>query len=420
MQNDLAAPKPAASARGIDMQGRDRGIQSFEIAFTGSGSEFFRVWIVNLLLSIVTLGFYTPFARRRTAQYFYSHSIVADSPLEFTAQQRKMVFGFLLLVALYIAFRLAADTGQDTAVSLFLLAGAALAPYFWASAMRFRLSATRWRGVRLQFTAAWREVYKASWPIFAIALAWILAMLAFSVVTGDVPVTGEDASSFEWPAIPPMLWVLLAAALVVTLLCIIRLEFNYKSLLVSKAYIGAQAGRWKPVYGDFVRIWLATLGVFLAGALLFALVVGLVAGGSFLGAGGTGPSGPAATVVAMIATVVAFLFGLLLASAPARAYRQARMFQLVWNNVGVSRIARFKCKLRAGSFVLLRVKNMLLTLFTLGFYRPFAMVSEYRMKLESVTLHVKGGVDQLVGQLVRQQGGLGDAVADAVGLDLVG
>jgi uncharacterized membrane protein YjgN (DUF898 family) len=63
---------------------------------------------------------------------------------------------------------------------------------------------------------------------------------------------------------------------------------------------------------------------------------------------------------------------------------------------------------------------MVLTLLTLGFYRPFAMVSEYRMKLESVTLHVKGGLDQLIGQLVRQQGGLGDAVADAVGLDLVG
>ena len=122
-------------------------------SFPATGGEFFRVWIVNLLLNIVTLGFYTPFARRRTAQYFYSHTLVADSPLEFTAQQRKMVFGFLLLVALYVAFRLAADTGQDTAVALFLLAAAALAPYFWASAMRFRLSATRWRGVRLQFTA---------------------------------------------------------------------------------------------------------------------------------------------------------------------------------------------------------------------------------------------------------------------------
>ena len=49
------------------------------------------------------------------------------------------------------------------------------------------------------------------------------------------------------------------------------------------------------------------------------------------------------------------------------------------------------------------------------------MVSEYRMKLESVTLHIKGGVDQVAGVLTRQQeGGLGDALADAAGLDLIG
>ncbi|HWP13288.1 MAG TPA: YjgN family protein [Ramlibacter sp.] len=415
-----AARIAQASSHRRDAGATHQGIESFGIAFSGSGGEYFRVWIVNLLLNVVTLGFYTPFARRRTAQYFYSHSLVADSPLEFTAQQRKMVFGFLLLVAIYVAFRLAADTGQDTAVSLFLLAGAALAPYFWASAMRFRLGATRWRGVRLQFTASWGEVYKASWPMFAIALVWIVTVLAFSAFTDDVP--ERMASSplpGAWPAIPPLIWALPAAALVMTLLCIIRLEFNYKSLLVSRASIGTQAGRWKPVFGDFVRIWLATLGVFLGGALVFAVVFGAIAAGSF-NAPGTKPPGLAATIITVVATALAFLLGLVLASAPARAYRQARMFRLVWNNVGVSRIARFKCKLRAKPFVLLRVKNMLLTLFTLGFYRPFAMVSEYRMKMESVSLHVKGGVDQLVGQLVQQQGGLGDAVADAVGLDLVG
>lgn len=96
------------------------------------------------------------------------------------------------------------------------------------------------------------------------------------------------------------------------------------------------------------------------------------------------------------------------------------MFQLVWSNVGVSNIARFKCKLQARRYVGLRVMNILLVLLTLGFYRPFAMVSEYRMKTESVTLHVKGGLDQLAGQLAREEQGLGDAIADAAGLDLVG
>src|SRR5690606_2072882 len=126
-------------------------IAAYPLEFTGTGGEFFRVWIVNVLLTIVTFGFYTPFARRRTAQYFYGHTLVAQSPLEFTAQPRKMFFGFLLLVGIYMAFELAGRTGQDTASAVLFLGVAALAPYFWGSAMRFRLHATRWRGVRLQF-----------------------------------------------------------------------------------------------------------------------------------------------------------------------------------------------------------------------------------------------------------------------------
>ena len=38
----------------------------------------------------------------------------------------------------------------------------------------------------------------------------------------------------------------------------------------------------------------------------------------------------------------------------------------------------------------------------------------------SVTLYIKGGTDQLVGELVKQQGAFGDAAADAFGLDLIG
>ncbi|MEJ6024198.1 YjgN family protein [Ramlibacter sp. PS4R-6] len=393
------------------------GIEAFPLRFTGTGGEFFRVWIVNVLLSIVTLGFYTPFARRRTAQYFFSHTDVAGSPLEFTAQQRKMVIGFLVLVGLYIAFNVASETGQDATVAFFMLAGAVLAPYFWASAMRFRLSATRWRGLRLQFAPSWGEVYKASWPVFVIALVWIGVSFAAGVLFEPSQATGRGP---RLPKIPGVFWLAVAAALVATVLCTIRLEFNYKSLLVLRARIGGESGRWKPVYGDFVRIWLATLGVlFLSMLTMVALIAGVV----FLFVGKSKvPADLGSLGFALLVLVpLAALVGMLVAIAPVRAYREARMFQLVWNNVGVSQIARFKCDLSAWRYVLLRIRNVLLTVFTLGFWRPFARVSEHRMRTESVTLHVKGGLDQLAGRLARQQeGGVGDALADAVGLDLVG
>lgn len=389
------------------------GIDAYPLEFSGSGGEFFRVWIVNLLLSVVTLGFYTPFARRRTAQYFYGHTLVADSPLEFTAQQRKMVVGFLLLVVMYIAFKLAADTGQDAAVSAMMLGAALLAPYFWGSAMRFRLNATRWRGVRLQFTAGWGEVYRASWPVFAIAAAWICIF----VLVDSLVAPGAGQAQLAQAAGP--VFGAVAVGLVAMLLCVIRLEFNYKSLLVARARIGGQPGRWKPVFGDFLRIWLATALVFLASVLLVGVLIALALGGSFAVFSQMKDMGLMAVLLA-IAIGLGAIFVLFLASAPARAYREARMFHLVWNNIGVSHLARFRCQLKVGSYVALRVKNVFLTLLTLGFWRPFAMVSEYRMKVASVTLHVKGGLDQLAGQLAREEQGLGDAIADAAGLDLVG
>lgn len=408
----MAARRGDAAAHRVDTQRMAGGIEPHPLEFTGTGGEYFRVWIVNVLLSIVTLGLYTPFARRRTAQYFYSNTWVAGSPLEFTAQQRKMVFGFLVLVALYMAFQLAADTGQDTVVSLFLIAGAALAPWLWGSAMRFRLAATRWRGVRLQFTASWGEVYRASWPVFALAGVWIAIVAGLSVL----------APAGETGGMPTLSATVVAAvllALVLTVLCIVRLEYNYKSLLVKRARVGNQAGRWKPVYADFLKIWLATVAVFVGCVLLLGGALAVVAGGSFALLGGLKNKGFLAVLI-IVALVVGMIFMAFVASAPARAYREARLFQLVWNNVGVSQVARFKCNLRTGSYIALRLKNMLLQLLTLGFYRPFALVSEYRMKAESVTLHIRGGVDQLAGELVAQQGGIGDAMADAVGLDLVG
>jgi len=411
---DQPAGAPSGPATPPAAPTEARPIQPFAIEFTGSGGEYFRVWIVNLLLTIVTASLYTPFARRRTAQYFYGHTLVAGSPLEFVAQQRRMVLGFLLLAGLYLAFDFFSRTGQDAVVAVFLLAGAVLAPYFWGSAMRFRLNATRWRGVRLQFAASWSEVYRASWPVFVLALVWIGFSLGMGLLFPDEEPTPAQVAAVGWQL---GLGFLLALAL--SLLCIVRLEFNYKSLLVARGRIGGQAGRWKPVYADFVRIWMATAGVFLLSLLVVGLLLGLGMGSIAAVFRDMRHGGLLAMLFAILATLAAILL-LFLASAPARAYREARMFQLVWNNIGVSHIARFKCRLKVRRYVGLRVRNLALTLLTLGFFRPFALVSEYRMKAESVTLHVKGGLDQLAGQLASEEQGLGDALADAVGLDLVG
>ena len=402
--------------------GTRRPIEAHPIEFTGSGAEYFRVWIVNVLLTIVTLGIYTPWARRRTAQYFYSHTHVAGSPLEFAAQQRKMVIGFLMMAALYLAYQIAAETGQDLATSLLLIGFVVLSPFLWASAMRFRLGATRWRGIRLAFTASWREVYAASWPVFAIAAIWAATLVGVRMLLPDSPAETSPNGVPMWLGrINGTMVAAVGVSVLLSLMCLIRLEYNYRSLLVRRARIGQQSGRWKPVYWDFVRVWLATLAFLIVSLFAASLLMALLVGGPLAA---LVPRNSGADLGAIFLLFIALTLGgilaFMIATLPVRAYREARMFQLVWNHIGVSHIARFKSSLRTAPFVWLRLRNMLWTLLTLGFYSPFAKVSEYAAKVESVTLHLKGGTDQLAGELVRQQGAFADAAADALGLDLIG
>ncbi|MDR1708461.1 MAG: DUF898 domain-containing protein, partial [Candidatus Accumulibacter sp.] len=53
------------------------------LSFAGSGGEYFRIWIVNLMLSIVTLGFYSPWAKVRREQYFHRNTLLDGSGFDY-------------------------------------------------------------------------------------------------------------------------------------------------------------------------------------------------------------------------------------------------------------------------------------------------------------------------------------------------
>jgi uncharacterized membrane protein YjgN (DUF898 family) len=259
-------------------------------------------------------------------------------------------------------------------------------------------------------------VYFASWPIFVIAAVWLGVFAAAWSVVGELRTWSGAARSLR--DVPVWAWPTVAAALLVTLLAVIRLEFNYKRLLFTHALVGDQPGHWKPVFSDFVRVWASTVGVF---AVCLLLGVGLaVFAWYWLFSNLLSGIGMLALVVVPVLMLATAALIWMVALLPARAFREARIFRLVWNNVGVSDMARFRCDLRARDYVLLRLRNLLLTFVTLGFYRPFAMISEYRIKAESVDVLVKGGLERVAGRMVAEQGALGDAMADAAGLDLVG
>jgi len=151
-------------------------LPSFEpLEFRGKGKEYFRIWIVNFFLTILTLGFYTPWARVRTRRYFYRNTRLAGHGFDYTADPRKLLLGYLIVAVFLLAYFF----GEW--ISVFLSLGSlflflALAPWIrWKSA-RFRAANSSYRHVRLRFSGTHGEAYRVflGLPLLAACTFWLL------------------------------------------------------------------------------------------------------------------------------------------------------------------------------------------------------------------------------------------------------
>src|ERR1043166_320431 len=93
--NDMTAPPEAARAPVL---------HRFE--FRGSGGEFFRFWIVNIALSLVTLGIYSAWAKVRTRRYFYGNTFVAGHSFDYHASPVRILIGRIIALVLFGGYQL--------------------------------------------------------------------------------------------------------------------------------------------------------------------------------------------------------------------------------------------------------------------------------------------------------------------------
>jgi uncharacterized membrane protein YjgN (DUF898 family) len=82
-------------------------ISSHRIKFSAAGGEYFRIWAVNLLLTLVTLGLYAPWAKVRTLRYLYQHTAVDGHALDFHGDARRMFRGMAVVGAFLLAYNFA-------------------------------------------------------------------------------------------------------------------------------------------------------------------------------------------------------------------------------------------------------------------------------------------------------------------------
>ncbi len=363
--------------------------------FTGSGSEYFRIWIVNLLLVLVTLGIYFPWAKVRRLRYFYGATEVGGAPLDFHGDPKKMLRGYLLTGALVGLYSVAGNF-SPLAGLVAVVAIAALWPALFKSSMQFRLANTSWRGLRFRFTGTLAGAYRAMVPLFVPGIA-ILGAVVF------IPDAAHP---------PPWYFGLLGGVLGALLLAGPWLWWNLKSYQHNHYALAQQRTELRSTVGAFYLVFLKTFGVALlaiGGLFGFVLLLG-VFGGASLGAPRSG--------AAMVAIVVATFVGMFVVQLLPRPYFTSRMQNLLWSRTGNSSL-RFRSRLDFFPLLGLTLKNWLLMILTLGFYWPFAAVALARMRLEAVSLTTRVDPESLLDAARAHEGeAAGDAAGDLLGLDI--
>lgn len=131
--------------------------REFAIAFTGDGMELFKIQIVNLILTIVTLGLYYPWAKARTLNYLYSKSTLEADAFAFSGTGQEMFKGFIkaliiLGAVLGIFYYLYFEGYLLPAFLFYLVALAGIAPLAIHGSMRYRAAKSSWRGIRFGYT----------------------------------------------------------------------------------------------------------------------------------------------------------------------------------------------------------------------------------------------------------------------------
>ncbi len=397
MNHELDAPAaPAAPVAAAPSQPTE-----YPIRFTATGGEYFGIWIVNLLLIVLTLGIYLPWAKVRRLKYFYNNTEVAGHALDFHGQGSRMLRGTLIVGAFFILYSIASNFSPWAAL-VAGLAFLALWPVLFRAGMRFRLSQTSWRGLRFRFTGDTPHAYFSVLPP--------LALILVPVVLGGLFAGAPDAPANM--AEPPaavlggigLSFLLFFLALPYFLWRIKRYQHNHYAYGPLTSELRAGAGVF---YGIFLKMIGAALLLVLGVVLLAVLFGVLLPQKGWAGLG----------IVAVLLAPLLF-FGFLLMNLVAKSYVVVRLQNLVWTRTGNAHF-RFKSDLRLAPYIGLQFKNYLLIALSVGFYWPFAVVATRRAQLEAVSLFTRIDLDTLVNRATRAEAdATGDAAAEVFDLDV--
>jgi uncharacterized membrane protein YjgN (DUF898 family) len=129
-----------------------------KFSFHGTGGAFFAIVLKNIVLTIVTLGIYAPWAKTVRRQFLWQNTEVAGHRLRYHGTGRELLVGYIkvaigyaLVAGLPLALTKLVDPKVGTIAQFAMIALILpLVPFAIWGSRRYLLSRTSWRGIRLR------------------------------------------------------------------------------------------------------------------------------------------------------------------------------------------------------------------------------------------------------------------------------
>jgi uncharacterized membrane protein YjgN (DUF898 family) len=369
--------------------------QEYRFRFTGSGGEYFSIWIVNLLLSIITLGIYSAWAKVRREQYFHRNTLLDDQPFDYTGDPVRILIGrivALLVIGVGSAVQEVNLVMALAVTAVFFL----LFPWVIVRSMRFRARNTRYRNLSFAFTGTTFEALKAYFWIYVALLPFIAASI---LMTPELKLIQENPELADAPETTNLMLklgaalgvsVLLGALLFPAYQCHIR-SFLHRHLRYGNAQ-GTFDGTTSAFYGALFR----TFGV----SVLTLVLIGVVGFAAKLAE---------QPWLLVLAYPVLFL--------PQAAYT-VNMTNVTYRHAGIGNNG-FVSDMKVGAMAWLLFTNLLLLMVTLGLAWPWIKVRLARYRLAHMSLlMVPGTVDAIIGEAQNNPSAFGEEAAEFLDFDI--
>ncbi|MCL7422249.1 MAG: YjgN family protein [Methylobacter sp.] len=349
-----------------------KGTKETPVEFTGKAGEYFGIWIVNLLLSIITLGIYSAWAKVRRKKYFYQNTLIDGVGFDYHASPIAILKGRIIAFVFFMAYIFSQHISPflPTVFAFIILF---LMPWLVIRTMTFNARNSSYRGLRFDFNGDMREA-----AIVFIGLP-ILIIFTLGLI---VPYMVMRQSRY--------------------------LIQNHKFGLTAFS-MDAQAKDFYLIYG---KALLLLLGI---GAAL-SVAVTLTVDQNFL-LNAVNDMRTVETFANFGIIIAAFFLFYFLIILGIGAYIQSRISNLVWNSTTLGNLS-FHSHLRARDMLWLYLSNLLIIICSFGLLTPLAHVRMMRYRASRLNLTGETDFDRFIGDKKADVKATGAEMAEMFDLDI--